>query len=190
MPIRIVRLRLASGRASRFPAGRAPLLRRFRVKAAMPSHIARGDRRRRVLHDEVRSAALHAAANATMDDGGRAPRYGEQACVEHHPQITDYVPRRKRAVLVTLAGGALVAAAAEAMVHSREAIALAIPGDGGANRGPAGWRNCRVDRRGDDADDRGARAAGVLAAAASRRRSARGATACGGSSLWRRSRSA
>jgi hypothetical protein len=95
----------------------------------MQAHIARGGRRRRVLHEEARTAAgLHATTRMSMNDGAQAPRYGELAGVEHHPQVTDFVPRRKRAVLLTLAGGAAIAAASEALVHGSDAIAGAVPG--------------------------------------------------------------
>ena len=95
----------------------------------MQAHMARGGRRRRVLHEEARTAAgLHATTHMSMNDGAEAPRYGELAGVEHHPQITDFVPRRKRAVLTTLVGGATIAAAAEALVHGGEGIASAVPG--------------------------------------------------------------
>jgi hypothetical protein len=95
----------------------------------MTTHIARGGRRRRVLHDEARSAAGAAAAlSMSTSEGAEAPRYGELAGVEHHPQITDYVPRRKRAVLVTIGGGALIAAATAALAQSSGAVAELLPG--------------------------------------------------------------
>ncbi len=95
----------------------------------MNSHIARDGRRRRVLHEEARTAAgLHASMAASTDNNSEAPRYGEMASVEHHPQITDYVPRRKRAVLATLAAGGVVGAAAAALTHGAEAISRALPG--------------------------------------------------------------
>lgn len=63
------------------------------------------------------------ATSMTTHDGAEAPRYGEMAGVENHPQITDYVPRRKRAVLGTLATGAAVAAAAELLTHAAPHVA-------------------------------------------------------------------
>ncbi len=90
--------------------------------------MARGGRRRRVLNDEVRSASgLNVAAYPSGGDAD-APRYGEQANVEHHPQITDYVPRRKRAMIVTLLAGLSTAAGAQALAHFAEPIAAAVPG--------------------------------------------------------------
>jgi hypothetical protein len=94
----------------------------------MSSHIARDGRRRRVLHDEVRThAGAQSSAAASSADAADAPRYGEMASIEHHPQISDYVPRRKRAVIATLVGGASVAAAAAATMHFAPTIAAAIP---------------------------------------------------------------
>jgi hypothetical protein len=95
----------------------------------MSSNIARDGRRRRFLTDESRNTA-GAQASLAMNtvDSADAPRYGELASIEHHPQISDYVPRRKRAVLATLSGGALVAVAAEAISHGAASIAAALPG--------------------------------------------------------------
>jgi hypothetical protein len=89
--------------------------------------MARGGRRRRVLNEEVRSAS-GLSVTAYQGDAADAPRYGEQASVEHHPQVTDYVPRRKRAVVVTLLAGCTVAAGAEALTRFAEPIAAAVPG--------------------------------------------------------------
>jgi hypothetical protein len=95
----------------------------------MATQFARGGRRRRVLNEEARSAAgVYATTSMITNEGAEAPRYGEQACIEHHPQITDYVPRRKRAMLVVLAGSAAVAAAAQALVHGANRAASVLPG--------------------------------------------------------------
>ncbi len=95
----------------------------------MASQFARGGRRRRVLNEEARSAAgVYATTSMSTNDGAEAPRYGEQACIEHHPQITDYVPRRKRAMLAVLAGGAAVAAATQALVYGADQAASLVPG--------------------------------------------------------------
>ena len=93
----------------------------------MASSMARGGRRRRVLNDEVRSAS-GLSVTAYRGDAADAPRYGEQANVEHHPQVTDYVPRRKRTVVVTLLAGCSVAAGAESLTRFAEPIAAAVPG--------------------------------------------------------------
>ncbi len=86
----------------------------------MTSHTA--SRRRRVLHEEVRQAALQATLPMSTIDGAPTPRYGELAGVEHHPQITDYVPRRNLAILAVAAGGAA------ALAHSAGTIAGATAG--------------------------------------------------------------
>jgi hypothetical protein len=100
----------------------------------MASSMARGGRRRRVLNDEVRSASgLSVASYQSGSADPDAPRYGEQASVEHHPQVTDYVPRRARAVVVTLLAGTAVAAGAQAITHFAEPIAAAVPGVDAAN---------------------------------------------------------
>lgn len=95
----------------------------------MSSNIARDGRRRRFLNDESRlTAGAPATLAVTTLDSADAPRYGEMASIEHHPQISDYVPRRKLTVLATLAGGALIAVAAEAVSHGAASLAAALPG--------------------------------------------------------------
>jgi hypothetical protein len=90
--------------------------------------MGRDGRRRRVLNEEARSAsAVRLAASGAGADAD-APRYGELASIEHHPQITDYIPRRTRTVLVALGAGLSVAAGAQALVHFAEPIAEALPG--------------------------------------------------------------
>src|SRR5690606_2159571 len=95
---------------------------------SMASSMARGGRRRRVLNDEVLSAS---GANASAYVGGLdpdAPRYGEQANIENHPQVTDFVPRRKLAVLTTVLAGIGTAATAAAIAHYAEPISSRLPG--------------------------------------------------------------
>ena len=129
--MRIVRLRrvraLAVGDAPvRIDCGRAP---NTIVGKLMASQFARGGRRRRVLNEEARSAAgVHSFTSMNTHDGAEAPRYGELACIEHHPQISDYVPRRKRTMLATLVAGVTVAAAGEALTHGADRIAGVLPG--------------------------------------------------------------
>jgi hypothetical protein len=95
----------------------------------MASSMARGGRRRRVLNEEVRTASgLSVTAYHAGGGDADAPRYGEQANVEHHPQVTDFVPRRKRAVLLTLFAGLTTAGAAEALSHFAARIAVVVPG--------------------------------------------------------------
>jgi hypothetical protein len=74
----------------------------------MVNFPGRNGRRRRVLNEEVLSASSsHAVLRAfDQDDASRqAPRYSDAAGVEHHPQITDFVPRRYRTIgLLVLVG--------------------------------------------------------------------------------------
>lgn len=90
--------------------------------------MARG-RRRRVLNEELLSGATLSLTAADRDDQttGEAPRYGEMACIEHHPQVSDFVPRRKRAAAFAVLAGWGVAAAAELLAHYAERIAGAMP---------------------------------------------------------------
>lgn len=81
-----------------------------------------------MLNDEVRSASGLSVSTGGAEVDPNAPRYGEQAGIEHHPQITDYIPRRKRALIVVLTAGLGVAAAAEALSHFAEPIAASVAG--------------------------------------------------------------
>ena len=92
--------------------------------------MARDQRRRRVLNEERRSASevLAASASSSATAGADAPRYGEQAGIEHHPQITDFIPRRKRAVLTTLAVGVGVAAGTQFVAQNAATLAAVLPG--------------------------------------------------------------
>jgi hypothetical protein len=79
----------------------------------------RNGRRRRVLNEEVLSASSsHAVLRAfDHDDAAReTPRYSDAAGVEHHPQITDFVPRRYRTIALLLLVGA-VTASGLALLH-------------------------------------------------------------------------
>jgi hypothetical protein len=72
----------------------------------MVNFPGRNGRRRRVLNEEVLSASCSHTALRVMtseDATGAVPRYSEAAGVEHHPQITDFVPRRYRSVAVLIA---------------------------------------------------------------------------------------
>jgi hypothetical protein len=78
----------------------------------MVNFPGRNGRRRRVLNEEVLSASSsHAVLRAfDQDDTAReAPRYSDAAGVEHHPQITDFVPRRYRTIGLLLFVGGLTA---------------------------------------------------------------------------------
>jgi len=65
------------------------------------------DRRRRMLKDEILSAAnQHSSRRATSDDDtSDAPRYSDAAGVENHPQITDFIPRKYATIAMLTAFG-------------------------------------------------------------------------------------
>lgn len=100
------------------------------------------DRRRRVLKDEVLAAsANHAISNNREDEETVAPRYSEAAGVEHHPQITDFIPRRYRTITTIVFAGAAVTATLSAfeffvlplsaMQGLKNASTLGVSGAGG-----------------------------------------------------------
>ena len=63
----------------------------------MANILGRNDRRRRVLNEEALSASTAHLALRRGDvelAAAKTQRYSEQAGVEHHPQITDFLPRR------------------------------------------------------------------------------------------------
>jgi hypothetical protein len=70
-------------------------------------------------------SAISLAAHSAAAD---APRYGEQASVEHHPQVTVFVPRKMRTMMLMLLLGLGTAAAAEALAHFADDIAARSPG--------------------------------------------------------------
>ena len=79
----------------------------------MVNFPGRNGRRRRVLNEEVLSASCSHTALRVMtkeDDTSAVPRYSEAAGVEHHPQITDFVPRRYRSVAFLVTFGVLTTA--------------------------------------------------------------------------------
>jgi hypothetical protein len=78
----------------------------------MVNFPGRNGRRRRVLNEEVLSASSsHTVLRALNLDGEvrNAPRYSDAAGVEHHPQVTDFVPRRYRTIALLVVSGSVVA---------------------------------------------------------------------------------
>lgn len=68
----------------------------------------RNGRRRRMLNEEVLAAsgALAGRHRVVSDESAAdAPRYSDAAGVEHHPQITDFVPRKYRTIGMLVTGG-------------------------------------------------------------------------------------
>ncbi|MCA9258496.1 MAG: hypothetical protein KDA61_04820, partial [Planctomycetales bacterium] len=96
----------------------------------MSSPTARGGRRRRVLNEEFLSASSIMIANHLDADESpvQIPRYGEQANIENHPQITDFVPRRRRALLLCGALGLGTAVGGQLVVHESTSLAAHLPG--------------------------------------------------------------
>ena len=95
----------------------------------MASSRSRGDRRRRVLTEESRAqSSTSPTSTSSMGAEEETPRYGAQASIENHPQITDYVPRQRRTVVLTslLLLGATVGAAF--LIQYSGASAEALPG--------------------------------------------------------------
>jgi len=88
----------------------------FRLRP-MSSFLGRNSRRRRVLHEEALSASSAHLALRVDDDESTAggPRYSDAAGVEHHPQVTDFLPRRYRSIGLTAMVGVATTAAVEAL---------------------------------------------------------------------------
>lgn len=97
----------------------------------MANILGRHGRRRRVLNEEVLSASsAHLALRAGADEEtvNDAPRYGEAAGVEHHRQVTDFLPRRVSTIaLLTLVGLASIAALLALDCFARPVIAAYAP---------------------------------------------------------------
>ena len=84
----------------------------------MSRFLGRDSRRRRVFNEEALSASsAHLAVGATRWKKSRPtpPRYSEAAGVEHHPQVTDFFPRRFRTIGALAAVGVGTTAAIEAL---------------------------------------------------------------------------
>jgi hypothetical protein len=79
--------------------------------------MARAGRRRRVLNEEVRAAGGVSSFIQQPDESfpSDTPRYGEQANIEHHPQVTDFVPRRFGKIVLTVLAGLSVAGMAASL---------------------------------------------------------------------------
>ena len=120
----------------------------------MANILVRNGRRRRVLNEEALSASsAHVAYRAAARDDHAtddAPRYSEAAGVEHHPQVTDFLPRRFRsiALLAVVAIGSVAAAEAlhwfVAPVVAGYAPEIAVPLELGAPGGVAAWLSAVV----------------------------------------------
>lgn len=94
----------------------------------MASSRSRGDRRRRVLTDESRSqGSTSATSNSSMGEADETPRYGAQASIENHPQVTDYVPRQRRSVLLVMLLLVGVTVGSAFLIQNSEVVASKLP---------------------------------------------------------------
>jgi len=113
----------------------------------MANFLGRNSRRRRVLNEEALSAssAHLAVRDADLGTGESAPRYSDQAGVEHHPQVTDFLPRRYWSLGILAAIGAATTAAVEALFWFVAPVAAPYSADGSGpfdlqlGRGIASW---------------------------------------------------
>jgi hypothetical protein len=92
----------------------------------MAGNMARIGRRRRILNEEVLTAG-NPSQRESAPIPGDTPRYGAGANIENHPQVTDLVPRKYRAIalVVTLAIG--VGVLAELAAHQASRWSEKIP---------------------------------------------------------------
>ncbi|MGD9634585.1 MAG: hypothetical protein AB7G28_16615 [Pirellulales bacterium] len=84
----------------------------------MSRFLGRDSRRRRVLNEEALSASTaHLALRASTPEepADEAPRYSDAAGVEHHPQVTDFLPRRFRSIGMLAAAAVGTTAIVEAL---------------------------------------------------------------------------
>ncbi len=118
----------------------------FRLQL-MSSFLGRNSRRRRVLNEEALSASQAHLALRADDDQPTAdgPRYSDAAGVEHHPQVTDFLPRRYRSIWLTAVVGLATTAAIEALywfavpAAAKYGFDVAAAFDLTAAGGLAGW---------------------------------------------------
>ncbi len=95
----------------------------------MVNFPGRTGRRRRVLKDEVLAASnSRVALRAVADDDWAhpAPRYSNAAGVENHPQITDFVPRRYRTIVLLVLTGTTTTVTLAALDYTAPSLAAAV----------------------------------------------------------------
>ena len=119
----------------------------FRLRP-MSSFLGRNSRRRRVLNEEALSASsAHLAVRTANQDEPAAggPRYSDAAGVDHHPQVTDFLPRRYRSIGLTAFVGVAATAVVEALywfvapAADKYGFDVAAAFDLAASGGIAGW---------------------------------------------------
>jgi hypothetical protein len=93
----------------------------------MVNFPGRNGRRRRVLNEEVLSASSGNSARKSSGSGessSQAPRYSDAAGVENHPQITDFVPRRYRTIVMLVVTGLATVATLGALHYFAQTVAV------------------------------------------------------------------
>ncbi len=88
----------------------------------MARNNGRWGRLRRVLNEDLSTSTVIYGATSADRTPGDTPRYGAGANIENHPQVTDYVPRRFRAMGLIIAGGAALGLLAETVAHHAETL--------------------------------------------------------------------
>jgi hypothetical protein len=85
----------------------------------MANLLGRNNRRRRVLNEDALAASTSHVAlrvrDADENSADDAPRYSDAAGVEHHPQVTDFLPRRYRTIAMAAVAGVVVTATVVAL---------------------------------------------------------------------------
>jgi hypothetical protein len=96
----------------------------------MISLPARNGRRRRVMNEEVLSASsthtVYRANHNESDDEHAVPRYSGAAGVEHHPQVTDFIPRRYRSIALLVLAGLISTTTLGALHFFDDSIATSV----------------------------------------------------------------
>lgn len=93
----------------------------------MANFPGRSGRRRRVLNEEVLSAsASHLALRAEPPGHATEGRYSEQAAVDNHPHISDFIPRRHRTIAMLLLAGMATTGIAAALHQLAGPLTAAI----------------------------------------------------------------
>lgn len=92
----------------------------------MARNNGRWGRLRRVLNEDLStSTAVYPGADIDRSPGD-TPRYGAGANIENHPQVTDYIPRRRRITSVILLTGVALGLVAELVAHYAEPLSTAL----------------------------------------------------------------
>lgn len=112
--------------AERRPSGRLRESNSREWQRRVMASRSRGGRRRRVLTEEVRAHCGPSADTLGAGDAD-APRYGEQASIENHPQITDYIPRKRRVVFAVVALIVGIAVAGQSLAGYATLLADTLP---------------------------------------------------------------